>query len=523
MDRHERSRRIVPFLLAGALAVTAATPVSAASAPGDGTPLSDKVQPGCASMDARACAEQALVAMGGRERLAHISNVHYQLRSHVALTEQSYRQEPFITAYERDEVTLDFEHQRLRRVAHLTWPEADPHQGEITQTLVSAPGGGVYRTEKGDIPCSLADLDSTTDALALGPERLLLTALSSPTLHFAPPQWLRSTPHSVVEFDWHGSPVRILLNASNHLPDAMESTRSFHDFWFAWGDVRQRVYFDNWHLLHGLVLPTNTVEFRNEVPWQSTQVTDTVLNQALDDKDFVMDAAVATKSAQSSAWDRPFSDKNRTELAPGIELFQGAWNTTIIKQDDGVLVLESPISPQFAQGVFAKARDEYPGQPIRGVLSTSDSWPHIAGVRQAVAEGLPVYALDLNRPLLERIIAAPHHLHPDALATQTGDAHLNSVSGKLPLGQGTNRVVLYPLRGASTERQYLVYFPAHRLLYASDTLAFNPDHSLYDPQLMHEVVQAVEREHLAVDTVYAMHEGPAAWADVLKMVNAAAN
>jgi hypothetical protein len=66
----------------------------------------------------------------------------------------------------------------------------------------------------------------------------------------------------------------------------------------------------------------------------------------------------------------------------------------------------------------------------------------------------------------------------------------------------------------------MVYFPERRLLYASDTLALNADHSLYDPELMHEVVQAVEREHLAVDTVYAMHEGPTAWADVLKLVNA---
>ena len=36
----------------------------------------------------------------------------------------------------------------------------------------------------------------------------------------------------------------------------------------------------------------------------------------------------------------------------------------------------------------------------------------------------------------------------------------------------------------------------HKLLYASDTLALNADHTLYDPQLMHEVVQAFAREHL---------------------------
>jgi hypothetical protein len=82
-------------------------------------------------------------------------------------------------------------------------------------------------------------------------------------------------------------------------------------------------------------------------------------------------------------------------------------------------------------------------------------------------------------------------------------------------------MLLYPLRGASTERQYMVYFPEHHLLYASDTLVLNPDHTLYDPELMHEVQQVVEREHLAVEVVYAMHEGPTPWKDVVALIHKA--
>lgn len=126
-----------------------------------------------------------------------------------------------------------------------------------------------------------------------------------------------------------------------------------------------------------------------------------------------------------------------------------------------------------------------------------------------------------NQPLLERLVGAAHRLNPDRLQTAPKAAHWNIVAGKLEIGHGANRVVLYPLRGASTERQYMVYFPQQRLLYASDTLALNPDHSLYDPELMHEVVQAVEREHLQVDTVFAMHEGPTPWSEVGKLVKAA--
>ncbi len=516
MDRRKRIRSTAYVL--GCVGMAIAIPALASEIPQDGSAVAGAAHEGCSHLDARACVEQAVVAMGGRKRLADIANVHYQTASHVALTEQSYRQQPFITAYERDDLTIDFDKQRLLRAANVVWPESDPHQFEVSQTLVATPQGGVYRTEKDDRPCSLADLDSTRDALALGPERLLLTASAASDLHYATSQWLRGTAHAVVEFTWQGSSIRVLLNGYNHLPDAMESTRAFNDFWFAWGDVEQRVYFDNWHLFQGLVLPTTMVETRNGIAWQSTQVLDATFNDKPDNQRFAMSAEAASKSTQSKGWNRSFSDKARVELAPGIELYQGAWNTTLIKQDDGVLVLEAPISSSYAQGIFTKVHSEYPDQPIKGVLTTSDSWPHMAGVREAVAEGVPLYVLDLNRPILERMVSAPHALHPDALQNQPKAPQWNNVADKFELGHGKNRVVLYPIRGASTERQYMVYFPEHHLLYASDTLALNPDHSLYDPQLMHEVLQAVEREHLKVDTVYAMHEGPTPWADVVKLV-----
>jgi hypothetical protein len=59
----------------------------------------------------------------------------------------------------------------------------------------------------------------------------------------------------VVAFTWQKVPVRVLLNAFNHLPDAVETTQEFHDFWYFWGDVEQRIYFDNFKLAQGIVFP----------------------------------------------------------------------------------------------------------------------------------------------------------------------------------------------------------------------------------------------------------------------------
>ena len=504
-------------------AACARPPAAAEASHPDGSAVAEAGQPGCRQTDAKACVAQAIDAMGGVEKLAGIRNVRYQTMAHTLVAEQSYRQTPLLTSYQHDTLTIDFAGGRVLDAAHLTWPESDPHQFENDQTLVATPAAGVYRGTAGDSPCSLADLDMAADALALGPERLLLTASQAGDLHFATPQWLRGTPHAAVAFDWHGITTTVLLNASNHLPDALERTRRFQDFWHAWGDVRQLVYFDNWHLVGGLVMPTNRVEARNGLVWQSTQAVDIAFNVDLDDKQFAFDPELAAKAARSPGWERPFKDKPPVALAPGILLYEGSWNTTLIRQDDGVLILEAPISPTYMRGVIAKARSEFPGLGIKGVLSTSDSWPHVAGVRQAVAEGLPVHVLDLDLGQLDRMMQAPHLLQPDDLAKKPVAPRWNVVSGRIVVGKGDNRAELVPMRGPSTERQYMVYFPQHHLLYASDTLALNPDQSLYDPQLMHEVMQAVERNKLDVETVFAMHEGPRPWKDVVKLVGASAS
>jgi hypothetical protein len=476
--------------------------------------------PGCAQQSPQQCVTAALEAMGGRERLQQVSSVRLQTVGNTLLMEQSYRQAPFIASYERGLVTMDLANQRLFAETKLTWPESDPNQADTETTLVVGQDGGVYHTKFGDSPCSLGDLDASRQALALGPARILLTAAAAADLHYEAPQMLRSTSHAVVAFNWRHIPVRVLLNPFNHLPDAVETTQVFHDFWYFWGDVRQRMYFDNWKLVEGITFPSNWVEERNGALWRSTQALNVEFNVPLEDKAFDMTAGAVKQSAASPGWNRPFSVKQATTLAPGIDLFAGSWNATIVKEPDGIIILEAPISGLYTLGVLREARRHYPGRPINAVLSTSDSWPHTGGVRQVVAMGLPVYILDLNRPLLDRMMSAPHTLEPDALEKSPNlkEPRWKVVANKQELGSGANRMELYPLRGASTERQYMVYFPERRLLYASDTLALNDDGTLYDPELMYEVAQAVKRENLIVDTVFAMHQGPMPWEQVMALI-----
>ena len=61
----------------------------------------------------------------------------------------------------------------------------------------------------------------------------------------------------------------------------------------------------------------------------------------------------------------------------------------------------------------------------------------------------------------------------------------------------------------------------HQLRHASDTLALNANGTLYAPELMREVMDAVKRGNLAVTTVFAMHQEPVPWAQATALVERA--
>jgi hypothetical protein len=95
------------------------------------------------------------------------------------------------------------------------------------------------------------------------------------------------------------------------------------------------------------------------------------------------------------------------------------------------------------------------------------------------------------------------------------------ISGKTILGDGPNRIELYSLRGETSERQMMVYFPKRHLLYGSDSFPPDQNGAYIFPQAVTEVVDAVSREHLQVDQFFMMHIGPTPWSDLAKAIAAA--
>ena len=465
----------------------------------------------------------ALAAMGGEDKVRALKGLHTEALVVRNMLEESERPEgPYILENNQVEEWRDLSHNNWKRTMKMH-VAALPEFGttEIVSDGAAASGSdGHFIAGSGD------QLQTATESMNLSPERVLLNGLAASDLHRLPDLVLQNVPHHEVEFSWRDSPVRIFLNAETHLPTAVEwvTAYPYGIFWSIWGDVTTRVYYSLWWLQDGFHYPLQKDVVRNGLPDFTETILKVEFDPALAADAFAISPEVRTQfraRASQTVDQRTPGFEKVSELAPGILFVAGSWNTTLIRQEDGLVVLEAPISSGYSAKVVEFAQTKFPGVPIKAVITTSDSWPHIGGVREYVARGIPVYVLDRTVPLMDRFLRAPRTKFPDSLAEAARTADLRAVSGKTTIGTGANRLEIYPLHGETSERQMMVYFPEHKLLYGSDPFQQLEDGKFFYPQTVSELLSAVEREHLSVERFFMMHIGASPWTMVTKTVEAA--
>ncbi len=470
---------------------------------------------------------QALAAQGGEDKLRGLRNVQWEASGYQNAVDQSVRPEgPYFTSFETVAEMHDLSGNRYRNTTETV---LYPVFRSSLQTVLSD-NILMYTAAGHNRPGTAEQANAIRERLALSPERLLLTALDAPDTHTEPDTLLQSVRQNVVVFTLDHAPVRIYLNAYTHLPTAVDYSGplAHEGAWAFLGDVTMRTYYGFWWLAkNGIHFPLQWNIEGNGSPSEMLVVSSLRIDDSLDQAQFAIPADVRMKF-QPDAPARSLEDvplgipgQPTQELAPGIVSIPGAWNVTIVRQDDGLVILEAPIASGYSAKVIAEAHRRFPGERIKAVITTSDSWPHLAGIREYAANGIPIYGLDLNRPILERFLADPRRTKPDALALNPRKAELHFIREKTVLGAGANRVEIYPVRGQTAERQMIVYFPEQHLLYGSDMFQGRPDGTYFYPQEVTELMDVVAREHLQVERFFMMHVGATPWSDLAKAVASA--
>jgi hypothetical protein len=456
---------------------------------------------------ARQLVKQSISAMGG-EAWASVQTLMLEGYGNSQSIDQSERPEgPYIPQQVKSTFIRDLVHNRgTLTLSTQTYNFNAPETYVLDGSYVAMKYGGKLYPVGQD--------QTITDELFLAPEKLLTNALEAKDLAYIKDTIVQQAQHALLSFHWGKYPVRFFLNRETSFITAVTVTKPYKDnFLSIWGDSQKTIFYSFWNFIgKGLHYPLQQDCYINGWykssyminKWEVNSIANTD-SLSIPDSIKLQEDGIAKRTlpAMQSAM-----DKQAKEIAPGVWLLLGPCNSTVIEQPDGIVVIEASAFSAYGELLIAKAHQLFPGKKIKALISTSDAWLHIGGVRAfAALPGITIYHPYRNQFILQKLLHANYHTSPDVFATKpVHDYTLKGVRDSVVIGRGDNTLVLYPYLTETGDRQMMVYFPHRQLLYTSDL--YQPkgqDGQYFVPHYAWEVYHSISSRKLPVKQFYGMH------------------
>jgi hypothetical protein len=227
--------------------------------------------------------------------------------------------------------------------------------------------------------------------------------------------------------------------------------------------------------------------------------------------DIAADAAPMPPSAAA-----PPPDTVRVS-ANTFALVTRAYTNVVTLQRDTVFVLDAQTSGERAAQDSAWIGALFPGRYPIVLVVTDLAWPHIAGVRYWVAQGVPVVSHRLSRDFLTRVVQQKWTLAPDLLERRRARARFQfrAVDGGAELAGGLVR--LRAIDGIGSEGALMAYLPGDRFLYPGDYVQPGGPGAGFTAIYAREVDAAVRRAGFTPERFAAMHVKLSPWSDVERL------
>ncbi|HYG37786.1 MAG TPA: hypothetical protein VD908_04170 [Cytophagales bacterium] len=448
--------------------------------------------------------ENAIEAMGGRDTLKSLKSIYLDGYGHRYKMDQSERAEgPYLVEYLKFEEIRDVNGRKIRRSIK-TIPV------KSTRNVIIS--GVVFQEEDKE---TLLLPDGLQEELFLSPETALFTALKAKDLNCDKHVTVQGIVNNVVRFSWKNFPVKLYLNSFTNLLTAIEITRPYpYDNYGIWGDIKTVYSFSDWASIKGGIwYPLQWNIEQNGMPYKTLRFIEVKINQPVNDKDFTIPQEIV--KAQKERTQKKPSNKP-IEIQPGIWKLKDTLSTYFVKQSDGLLILDAPYSSSHSAETIKQIKQLFPNAWLKGVVSTSDSWEVIGGLREYAASNIPIFSLDLNKGIIEKLLKANYETYPDKYSNNIYKFKLNPIYQDFTQGEGLNKMLIFPLRSESGERNLIIYFPELQMVYASDLLRKDKEGNWKDSQKIIELNKALVRKGFDVKDVFSMYLSKTSWPELLK-------
>jgi glyoxylase-like metal-dependent hydrolase (beta-lactamase superfamily II) len=255
---------------------------------------------------------------------------------------------------------------------------------------------------------------------------------------------------------------------ANHRPD-----------WVRWsnpqtnlGEVTYTTYFSGYASVEGLMLPLG---YDTRFDWRNVDYFKLYVDHYGINEDIGSLEAPAAVKAAAEPPSNPVRPVTSVSIAPHIwRLTPGG--TSVIEFKDHLTLFELGTQVAQAHAIIEYARTLVPGKPVTQLITTHNHFDHLAGLREAVAEGLTVIARRENEPFFKELATHPDPDFPDHLANSPKPLKFIPVDEKLHLGDESMSLDVYWSRkNIHTTAQVFAYAPAQRVIFEGDiaTAAFD--------------------------------------------------
>jgi glyoxylase-like metal-dependent hydrolase (beta-lactamase superfamily II) len=273
------------------------------------------------------------------------------------------------------------------------------------------------------------------------------------------------------------------------------------------GDAVQEWVFPAYRTVGGLKVPTARVTRRAGEVIEEATYEDVRLNTKPPESAFAKPEGHEELPTPTPAPTR------ETKLADGVYLFESGANSLVVEFDTYVLVVEPYAGGRGAKPTITKAKEMFPGKPVKYVVVTHYHDDHSGGLRSYVAEGAAVVTTPANQPFFERMAASNFTVAPDDQTRAKKKPVFEFVrGGKRVFTDGRQTVEVIDIGPGPHAREMLVvYLPKEKLVFQGDLVNL-PNSGKWMPSTVNDstvhFVEALSRLNLDVKRVAAVH-GPA--------------
>ena len=458
--------------------------------------------------------EAGIAALGGMEAIREAQDASVKVSGFSYARNQSVGVNPPYDKMTRDEnLYIDLGNRKYIIETRDPLPGGFVFGGK--QVIVGNQGFFVNPRDKTIGPLNLTNFNNIGIIRRL-PHLFLRTAYENApsTVRWVGREVYEGRPHDVISFaSSNGILWTLFLDSRTHLLTKYEQMVSDN----VMGDAIQETIFPGYRTAGKLKVPTGRITRRAGDLIEEVKYLDVQFNTRPGDSAFAKPEGYDELPAPTPP------PTKETKLADGVYLFESGSNSLVVEFNDHLLVIEPYAGGRGPKPTIDKARQMFPGKPIKYVVVTHHHDDHSGGLRSYIAEGITVVTTPANQQYFETMAASNFTINRDDQTKNKRKPVFEFIrNGKRVFTDGKQTVEIIDIGPSPHANEMLIaYLPKEKIAFQGDLVNL-PASGKYMPTTVIETTvhffDSIKRLGLDVDRIAAVHGPTTTLEDLAKAI-----